>query len=234
MGITVCLGSNPPNTDVKSSQGAAAILVYNSIDSPLAQPRNAFGGQLVSAIVGVATTKLFMLSPDPEAELVWLAGALSCALASVVMGITKTIHPPAGATALLAVVDNRIRYMGWLLIPVVIVSSGLMIAVGLVLGNIQRTYPRYWWTPGMVGRDLRDAKKDLGLDMERVVDKTVASVPSADVLIVERGRIVIPEFIVLGDVERNVLEVLRGRIQEYYDDVEAERLGISTSQDTLR
>lgn len=236
------LGKPPPreqNTDIESTQGAAAILVYNSIDSPLAQPRNTFGGQVVSAVIGVGTTKLFMLSPNFETELVWLAGALSCALASVMMGVTKTVHPPAGATALLAAVDNRIRDMGWLLVPVVIVSSGLMIAVGLLLGNVQRTYPRYWWTPGMVGRDLRKARKAPNLDVEKVVEKTVetSGVSFTDVLIVERDKIVIPEFIVLGDVERNVLEVLRGRIQEYYDDMEAERLsvaGVSTGHDTLR
>lgn len=180
-----------------------------------------------------------MLSPNFETELVWLAGALSCALASVMMGITKTVHPPAGATALLAAVDNRIRDMGWLLIPVVIVSSGLMIAVGLLLGNVQRTYPRYWWTPGMVGRDLRKARKVPSLDVEKVVEKTVETggVSFTDVLIVERDRIVIPEFIVLGDVERNVLEVLRGRIQEYHDDMETERLSVarvSTGHGTLR
>lgn len=156
------------------------------------------------------------------------------------MGITKTVHPPAGATALLAAVDNRVRDMGWLLIPVVIVSSGLMIGVGLLLGNVQRTYPRYWWTPGMVGRDLREARKAPKLDVEKVAEKTAeagVSVSFADVLIVERDRIVIPDFIVLGDVERNVLEVLRGRIQEYYDDMEAERLSetrVPTGHDTLR
>lgn len=185
-----------------------------------------------------------MLSPHFETELVWLAGALSCALASVMMGVTKTVHPPAGATALLAAVDSRTRDMGWLLIPVVVVSSGLMIAVGLILGNVQRTYPRYWWTSGMVGRDLREArKKNSKGDVEKVVavgkksGETGASVMFPDILIVERDRIVVPEFIILGDVERNVLEVLRGRIQEYHDDMEAERLSEIrdlTPQDTLR
>lgn len=188
-----------------------------------------------------------MLSPHFETELVWLAGALSCALASVLMGVTKTVHPPAGATALLAAVDSRTRDMGWLLIPVVVVSSGLMIAIGLLLGNVQRTYPRYWWTSGMVGKDLREARRrgtrDSKQDVEKVVvvgkksGETGVSVLFPDILFVERDRIVVPEFIVLGDVERNVLEVLRGRIQEYHDDMEAERLseirGL-TPQDTMR
>lgn len=182
--------------------------------------------------MGIA--KLFMLSPH-FSELAWLAGALSCALASVLMGVTRTVHPPAGATALLAAVDSRVRAIGWLLIPVVIVSSGLMIGVALVMENVQRTYPRYWWTSEMVGRDLKEARKSLGRDVEKVVEKG-GNVPFVDMVVIERDRIVVPEFIALGDVERNVLEVLRGRIQEYHD-MENERtseIKASTSEDTLR
>lgn len=163
-----------------------------------------------------------MLSPHFDTELVWLAGAVSCGLSSVVMGVTKTVHPPAGATALLAAVDDRVRGMGWMLIPVVIVSSGLMLSAALVMGNVQRTYPRYWWTPGMVGRDLRESRKRLD---EEVGEKQAEEAGSAraDMVVIERDRIVVPEFLVLGDIERGVLEVLRGRIQEYHDDLEADR-----------
>lgn len=161
----------------------------------------------------------------------WVAGALSCALASVAMGVTKTVHPPAGATALLAAVDSRVRDMGWLLIPVVVVSSGLMIVVGLLLGNVQRTYPRYWWTPEMVGRPATAANADI--DAEKGVEKGGRTDPSVVfsgiVVVVERDRVVVPDFIVLGDVERNVLEVLRGRIQEHLDDMEADRLSAITT-----
>lgn len=180
-----------------------------------------------------------MLSPNFH-EFIWLAGALSCALASVLMGVTKTVHPPAGATALLAAVDGRVREMGWLLVPVVIVSSGLMIGVALVMGNLQRTYPRYWWTAEMVGGDLRKARKNSKQDVEKVVEKgdeAVGNVSFADTVVIERDKIMIPEFIVLGDIERNVLEVLRGRIQEYHDDMEAERIGrirVSMSENTLQ
>jgi CBS-domain-containing membrane protein len=64
------------------------------------------------------------------------------------MAMTKTVHPPAGATALLAAVDPQVRELGWCLVPVVMLSVGLMFGVALVVGNLQRCYPLYWWSEG--------------------------------------------------------------------------------------
>lgn len=83
---------------LRSFKGAAAILEYQTIDSPLAQPRNAILGQVFAAIIGVGVTKLFQLSSDFD-NLRWIAGALAVGLTSAFMGFTKTVHPPAGATA---------------------------------------------------------------------------------------------------------------------------------------
>ncbi|RPB11535.1 hypothetical protein P167DRAFT_536693 [Morchella conica CCBAS932] len=217
------------------SYGAAAILLYNAIDSPLSQPRNAFFGQLISALTGIVVSKLFAYHPRFETEYVWLAGALSCALASVLMGVTKTVHPPAGATALLAAVDDRVRHMGWFLVPVVVISSGLMISVALVLGNIQRTYPRHWWTAGMVGKDLRASRrqKDVEVGSEKVErEQTAESELGEEGVVIERDRIQLPEWLVLGEVERDVLETVRGRIQAYHDDAQADQLSRMASDDS--
>lgn len=56
------------------------------------------------------------------------------------MALTKTVHPPAGATALLAVVDREMLEMGWLLIPVVLLSCLLMLCIALILNNIERSF----------------------------------------------------------------------------------------------
>lgn len=63
------------------------------------------------------------------------------------MALTKTVHPPAGATALLAVVDNNLLDIGWFLIPVVLLGCALMLGVALIVNNIERRFPIYWWTP---------------------------------------------------------------------------------------
>ncbi|KAI5849272.1 HPP family-domain-containing protein [Morchella snyderi] len=215
------------------SYGAAAILLYNAIDSPLSQPRNAFFGQLISALTGIVVSKLFAYHPRFETEYIWLAGALACALASVLMGVTRTVHPPAGATALLAAVDDRVRHMGWFLVPVVVISSALMIAVALVFGNIQRTYPRHWWTAGMVGKDLRASRRqnDVEVGSEKVEREQTESEFGEKRVVIEGNRIQLPEWLVLGEVERDVLETVRGRIQAY-DDAQAERLSRMASDDS--
>lgn len=119
---------------------------FYSIESPLAQPRNAILGQLIAAVTGVSVARLFSLSSTFH-DIQWVAGALACASATALMALTKTVHPPAGATALLAVVDDRLRAMGWLFIPLVLLSCALMLGVALLLNNIERQFPVYWWTP---------------------------------------------------------------------------------------
>ncbi len=122
------------------------MLEFYSIESPLAQPRNVVIGQLISVATGISIARIFLLSGRFD-EIQWVAGALACASATALMALTKTVHPPAGATALLAVVDREMLEMGWLLIPVVLLSCLLMLCIALILNNIERQFPIYWWTP---------------------------------------------------------------------------------------
>jgi hypothetical protein len=62
------------------------------------------------------------------------------------MGITNTVYPPAGATALLAVSLPEITGLGWFLVPLVLLGMVLMLAVACIVNNIQRQFPMYWWT----------------------------------------------------------------------------------------
>lgn len=140
---------------IVGSFGAAAVLEFYAIESPLAQPRNAIFGQLISSIVGVAVCKLFLLSDNFE-KIRWSGGALACAAATASMALTKTVHPPAGATALLAVSDDTIVSLGWFLIPVVLLGCGLMLVVALIINNLQRRFPVYWWTPEDLGANRHE------------------------------------------------------------------------------
>jgi hypothetical protein len=87
---------------VTASFGATAVLIYGAVESPLSQPRNVFGGQIFSAIVGVAITRLFVKDPayidhlDNSAfhPATFINGALCMATAMLVMTITGTVHPP--------------------------------------------------------------------------------------------------------------------------------------------
>ncbi|KAJ7351531.1 HPP family protein [Mycena albidolilacea] len=136
---------------IVASYGASAVLCYGAIEAPLAQPRALMGGHFVSALIGVCITKLFGLLPTEHRldQLRWLAGSLSAASAVVLMQITKTTHPPAGATALLAAVSPEIYSMGWYYLPVVLLSSTLVLISALLINNIQRRYPVYWFEPAV-------------------------------------------------------------------------------------
>lgn len=128
------------------SWGATSILLYNAIESPLAQPRNAYGGTFIASFCGVALTKLVMTNPDNE-QYLWVTGCLGVAIASIAMGVTKTVHPPGGAAAFIPAIDPGTRAIGWYYLVVQLVSGLLMTGVALVFNNIQRRYPIYWVTP---------------------------------------------------------------------------------------
>jgi CBS domain-containing membrane protein len=120
------------------SFGASAVLIYGATNSPLAQPRNLVGGHVVSAIVGVTIHKLI---PGE----VWLSSAIAVSLAIVMMQITKTIHPPGGATALIANIGSeKVKALGYIYV-ISPVFSGVMILliVALIFNNIpeHRFYP---------------------------------------------------------------------------------------------
>ena len=126
---------------VIGSFGASAVLIYGAIHSPLAQPRNLLGGHFISALIGVSCYKLF---PDQ----IWLASPLAVATAIAVMHLTKTLHPPGGATALIAVIGSqKIHSLGYFY-AIVPAGAGalIMLVVALLVNNIPRNrrYPDFW------------------------------------------------------------------------------------------
>ena len=94
-------------------------------------------------------SKLFDLLPSEQRidSLRWLSGSLATALAIVAMQITDITHPPAGATALLAAINPDIYGLSWYYLPVVLLSSMLILVTALLFNNIQRRYPVFWITP---------------------------------------------------------------------------------------
>lgn len=120
------------------SFGASAVLVYGATNSPLAQPRNLVGGHVISAVVGVTIHKLI------PGEL-WLSSALAVSLAIVAMQITKTLHPPGGATALIANIGSeKIKALGFMyVLSPVFTGVIILLIIALIFNNIpkNRRYP---------------------------------------------------------------------------------------------
>ncbi|KAI0881781.1 HPP family-domain-containing protein [Annulohypoxylon maeteangense] len=200
------------------SFGAAAVLEFYVIESPLAQPRSAVLGQLFSSIIGVAISKLFALG-SVSRDLTWLGGSLSCACSVAFMALTGTVHPPAGATALLAVVDEGVAHLGWFLLPVVLLGCVLMQCVALLLNNIQRRFPVYWWTPAELGHRKQQENSSYDYESENGAKLEIAKthhlegdfVEGAKVVI-KRGRVLVPDSVYVSPEERIFLEELSNRL----------------------
>ena len=201
-------------------QGASAILEYNAVRSPLGQPRNALLGHTFSAVIGVAVSKLFQMHSDYE-RIKWIAGAIGCACASAVMLLTGTVHPPGGASAVLAATEPAITAMGWYFVGLVAWGSTLMMIVGLFLNNIQRQFPVYWWTP----LDIRRAKKqDIetvpdargGLERRETEEEQKYDQPYEKIEITG-AEVILPEALSLSKDEAELLERLRKRLRRRVD-----------------
>jgi len=123
------------------SFGASAVLVYGAIKSPLAQPRNLIGGHVISGLIGVLCYNIF-------GGTIWFAAAIAVSLAIATMLATKTLHPPGGATALIAVTGGaKIHSLGYLyaFLPAG-AGACILLLVALIVNNLSknRKYPEYW------------------------------------------------------------------------------------------
>ena len=118
------------------SFGASAVLLFGATDSPLTQPRNLIGGHLISAAVAVVIVALGGTGA--------VAVSLAVGVSLLLMYLTRTCHPPGGATAIIGVQGHAGPV--FLLIPVL---SGvfLLLLMALFMNNVvhHRQYPKHWW-----------------------------------------------------------------------------------------
>ncbi|MCT7527916.1 HPP family protein [Aliarcobacter cryaerophilus] len=125
-------------TLVVGSFGASAVLIYGVPNSPLSQPRNLIGGHLLSAIVGVISYKLFSSN-------LFLATAIAVSTSILIMQLTLTLHPPGGATSLIAVIGGeQIHKLEFFYILIPVFSGALILfLIAFIVNNIpkNRAYP---------------------------------------------------------------------------------------------
>ncbi|MDQ8182226.1 HPP family protein [Pelagicoccus sp. SDUM812005] len=126
------------------SFGASAVLVFGAPNAELGQPRNLVGGHVFSALVGVLVSATCGQFPV-------LACALAVSLSVVVMHLTRTLHPPGGATALIAVTGGagvQTLGYGFAFFPVA-TASVVLLLIGLFVNNLSRNskrhYPVFWF-----------------------------------------------------------------------------------------
>jgi CBS domain-containing membrane protein len=84
---------------IVAPMGASSVLLFAVPSSPLAQPWSIIGGNVLSGLVGIAVGQSV---GDPI-----LATGVAVGLAIVVMSLTRCLHPPGGAVALMTVMSTH-------------------------------------------------------------------------------------------------------------------------------
>lgn len=146
---------------VIASMGSSAILLFAVFHSPLSQPWALVGGHLISAAIGVLCAS-HITNPI-------MAAAASLGLAMLAMHWLRCLHPPAGATAVFAVIGGQpIQSLGWgYVFSVVGINVALLIVIALALNNLLpgRRYPMHRPAPSAAnapaGRALRPEHDDI-------------------------------------------------------------------------
>ena len=125
------LGSGYPL--IAAPFGAAAVLVFAVPHSPLAQPGNLIFGNFLGAVVSVLMVFLFGSEP-------WVM-ALAVATAIKLMQLTKTLHPPGGAVALVGVMSKA--EVSFIFTPVLL-GSIILLFCTIGFNNLMpgRSYPK--------------------------------------------------------------------------------------------
>jgi len=122
---------------VVASMGASLVLVFAVPHGALSQPWALCGGHLVSALIGVSCARWI---GDPL-----LGGALAVGLAIGAMHYLHCVHPPGGATALVAVLGGEeLRQLGYGFVVQPVLENLLLVLLLAVLINLplrQRRYP---------------------------------------------------------------------------------------------
>ncbi len=111
--------------------GATCVLLFTAHSSPLSQPINVVGGHFVSACVGFLC---HIILPSN-----FVMDGLAVGLAVMAMMALRVVHPPAGATAMIAYF-NTTSWM-FLFFPILI-GSIVLVGLAMVYHAVTKTvYP---------------------------------------------------------------------------------------------
>ena len=105
-------------------------------------------GQLIAALTGVTAYKLL-------GSHIGLAASVAVATTIVFMQLTSVVHPPAGATALIAVLGPaQVHHLGYqFVLSPVLVGALILLVVAVIVNNFLRTRTATIPSPGgEVGR----------------------------------------------------------------------------------
>jgi len=135
--LVICrqaLGSD--NYILVASMGASAVLLFALPHVNVTQPWSLVGGQVIAAIVGVSCARYI---PD-----VSLAAAAAVGGSILAMYYMRCIHPPAGASAVAAVIGGpNIHALGYHFVLVPILLNAVVLMVLAIVINYFFKWRRY-------------------------------------------------------------------------------------------
>ncbi len=110
--------------------GASMVLVMAVHESPLAHPKNILFGHILSAFSGVLILAIFGSSS--------ISLGLGVGLAIFLMMITKTVHPPAGANPIIAILGAKGAM--FILMPVAVGAAFIVLYAIIYNKLLKRNY----------------------------------------------------------------------------------------------
>ena len=120
-----------------ASMGAGAVLLFAVPHGALSQPWPALGGHLISALIGVTCAQWI--------SDIALAASVAVGLAVLLMHYSHSLHPPGGATALIAVIGGTdVHALGYAYVVAPVMLNALTIfLIALIFNNLSahRRYP---------------------------------------------------------------------------------------------
>ncbi len=121
---------------VVASMGASAVLLFAVPHGALSQPWPVFGGHIVSALIGVSC---YTLVDDKL-----LAAAAAVGMSIGAMYYLHCLHPPGGATALVAVLGGEsVTGLGYGFIVTPVLENVLLLLLMALLLNLPFRHRRY-------------------------------------------------------------------------------------------
>ena len=110
--------------------GASMVLVMAAHESPLAHPKNILFGHIISALSGVLVFLALGFS--------FITVGIAVGLAIFLMMSTKTVHPPAGANPIIAVIGGQ--GIDFVLMPVAVGASFIILFAIIYNKLLNRKY----------------------------------------------------------------------------------------------
>lgn len=114
--------------------GASCLLVFVAYSGPFSQPRSVIGGHIIATLAALTVWEFFGRT--------YLTIGITLALVMFLMAILNMMHPPAAASAVVAINVQ----VGWGFFVAIVVSAVLVVVFSVFYNNLfkDRQYPKHW------------------------------------------------------------------------------------------